>query len=61
MTSAFVDAAELMGHVLGAPGFPFVVVEHPISSADAAMLTERAEKAAAECVAVLLGQPLTRS
>jgi hypothetical protein len=33
MTTRFVSAAELMCRVLGAPGFAFAVVDHPISSA----------------------------
>lgn len=50
MTSQFVSAAELMGRVLGADGYPFVVIEHPISSASPEALAERAEAAAAACV-----------
>ncbi|MCY3971222.1 MAG: hypothetical protein OXG74_14910 [Acidobacteria bacterium] len=42
MTSAFVDGAELMSHACGAPGYPFAVIEHPISSATGAELLERA-------------------
>jgi hypothetical protein len=33
MTSRFVSAAELMARVLGFPGYPFVVIPHPVSSA----------------------------
>ena len=33
MTDRFVTAAELMARVLGADGYPFAVIEHPISSA----------------------------
>ena len=33
MTTRFVTAAELMGRVLGMPGYRFVIIEHPISSA----------------------------
>jgi len=42
MTSAFVDGAELMAQACGAPGYPFAVIEHPISSATDAELLERA-------------------
>lgn len=49
MTEAFVSAAELMGQVLGADGYPFIVIDHPISSASTETLTERAVKAAAAC------------
>lgn len=54
MTENFVSAAELMAEVLGAPGFPFVVIDHPISSATTEQLEARARRAADECVAVLL-------
>ena len=33
MTTRFVSAADLMGRVLGMPGYRFAVIEHPISSA----------------------------
>jgi hypothetical protein len=36
MTSAFVDAAELMARVQGVPDHQFAVIEHPIASADMA-------------------------
>ncbi len=32
MTSAFVDGARLMAAALGAPGYRFVVIDHPIAS-----------------------------
>ena len=53
MTEKFVSAAELMAQVLGAPGHPFVVIPHPISSATAEQLNEVATKATEECVALL--------
>ena len=49
MTEKFVSAAELMGRVLGADGYPFVVVTHPISSASPDELAERARAAAESC------------
>ena len=55
MTSKFVSAAELMARALGAEGYPFVVVDHPISSATTEALTRRARKAVAESVAILRG------
>ncbi len=51
MTEQFVSAAELMAKVLGMPGYPFVVIDHPISSATREQLAERARRAAAECAA----------
>ncbi len=53
MTDRFVSAAELMSSVLGAPGYRFVTVDHPISSASATELAAAARTAAAECVALL--------
>ena len=53
MTAKFVSAAELMARALGAEGYRFVVIEHPISSASAQDLAERARRAAAECAALL--------
>ena len=38
MTTRFVSAAELMCRVLGMPGYEFVVIGHPISSASDEML-----------------------
>jgi len=55
MTSNFVSAAELMARALGADGYPFVVVDHPISSASSGELATRARKAVAESVAILRG------
>ncbi len=43
MTTQFASAAELMGRVLGYPDYPFVVIDHPISSADDAALLARAQ------------------
>ena len=54
MTEQFVSAADLMAQVLGAPGFPFVTVDHPISSASTEELGRRASVAADECAAILL-------
>jgi len=53
MTSNFVSAAALMARALGAEGYRFVVIEHPISSASAEQLAARARSAAAESVALL--------
>lgn len=53
MTGQFVSAAELMAKVLGLPGYPFVVIDHPISSATGDELAERARRAAVDCVALL--------
>ena len=42
MTREFVSAAGLMARVLGFPEYPFVVIDHPISSAGDAALLARA-------------------
>ena len=42
MTTAFVDAAHTMAAALGARGYPFAVIEHPVSSASDAGLESRA-------------------
>jgi len=46
MTERFVSAAELMARVLGMPGYPFVVIPHPVSSATADRLRGMAKIAA---------------
>ena len=55
MTSKFVSAATLMSRVLGADGYAFVTIEHPISSASQELLAERAREAARAGVAILTG------
>ena len=44
MTSRFVSAAELMSNVLGAPGYKFAVIDHPVSSASDTELANKARK-----------------
>jgi len=56
MTTQFVSAAELIARVLGAEGYPFVVIDHPISSRSAEGLAEGARKAVADGVDILTGQ-----
>ena len=45
MTTRFVSAAEMMGKVLGMPGYQFATIEHPVSSASDAELAARARAA----------------
>ena len=54
MTSKFTDAAELMARSLGAEGYPFVVVDHPISSASPEQLAEQARRAVREGIGTLV-------
>ena len=56
MTTKFESAAELMARVLGADGYPFVTIDHPISSATPEVLSERARIAVSESAAILAGQ-----
>lgn len=53
MTEKFVSAAELMARTLGAPGYRFVTIAHPISSAGLDALGAAARTAAAEAVYLL--------
>jgi hypothetical protein len=45
MTTRFVSAAEMMGRVLGLPGYAFAVIDHPVSSATDEELAARARAA----------------
>ena len=56
MTSSFVSAADMMARALGAEGYRYVVIEHPISSASLEALAERGRKAAGEAAAILLAR-----
>ncbi len=56
MTTKFVSAAELMARTLGAEGHPFVVIEHPISSASEAALAEQARLAIEQAMRVFAGE-----
>jgi len=53
MTEKFVSAADLMSSVLGAPGFRYVTIEHPISSASEDALRQRARMAVKDALGVL--------
>jgi hypothetical protein len=56
MTSSFASAADMMARALGAEGYRYVLIDHPISSASAQALAERARTAAADGAAILLGR-----
>ena len=55
MTTKFVSAADLMAKVLGVDGYPFVVIDHPISSASGETLDAWARQAARESMDLLIG------
>ena len=52
----FRSAADMMARALGAEGYRYILIDHPISSASAEALGERARRAAAESAALLLGR-----
>jgi hypothetical protein len=54
MTVRFASAAEMMGRVLGMPGYPFVQIEHPVSSASDAELAARARAAIEQGLKILV-------
>jgi len=53
MTEKFTSAADLMARVLGAEGYAYAVIDHPISSASPDTLDIRAATAAETCVGIL--------
>tara|TARA_Y100000814_G_scaffold268928_1_gene224157 strand:- start:37 stop:249 length:213 start_codon:yes stop_codon:yes gene_type:complete len=55
MTTKFVSAADLMSRVLGADGFSFVTIDHPISSAKPDKLSNCARQAAVTGAEILVG------
>ncbi len=55
MTTKFVSAADLMARVLGADGYRYVAIEHPISSADDSALDAEAKRTVEEARAILCG------
>ena len=55
MTTKFRSAAEMMARALGSEAYPFVVIDHPISSASEDELGLRARLAVAESVGILVG------
>ena len=54
MTSKFVSAAEMMSRALGAEEYPFVIINHPISSASKDELIIQASIALKEGVNLIL-------
>ena len=53
MTSAFVDGAQLMAGALGAAGYGFAVIDHPIASATSEQLAGRARAVLEQARALL--------
>ena len=55
ITDRFEQTAQVMAQVSGRPGFPFVVIPHPISNNDDAVLRTKAAEAVQQCAAILAG------
>jgi len=53
MTEKFISAADLMARVLGADGYTYAVIDHPISSAGPEALELQAAAAAETCIGIL--------
>ncbi len=53
ITDRFVQTAQVMAEVSGMPGYPFVVIPHPIANNDDAILRRKAEEAVQQCMAIL--------
>jgi len=56
MTDRFVRSAELVGEMNGLPGYPFVVIGHPVANNDDAALKAKAEFAVKELVPLLMNR-----
>jgi hypothetical protein len=53
ITDRFVQTAQAMAAVSGMPGYPFVVIAHPIANNDDAVLHVKAQEAVQQCLAIL--------
>ncbi|MBI3304140.1 MAG: hypothetical protein HYZ72_18915 [Deltaproteobacteria bacterium] len=56
ITDRFTQTARVMAQVSGMPGYPFVVIPHPISNNSDAVLRTKAEDTVRQCVAILEGR-----
>jgi hypothetical protein len=54
-TEPFVSSAEAMAMLGGIPGYPYVILPHPLGSLDRDALREKAIQAAPEVLQILLG------
>jgi hypothetical protein len=54
ITERFTQTAEAMAQISAMPGFPFVVIPHPISNNSDAVLREKAVAAVEQCVTILV-------
>jgi len=53
VTDRFVRSAELVGQLNGLPGYPFVVIGHPVANNDDAALRVKAQAAVRDLVPLL--------
>ncbi|HTW50695.1 MAG TPA: hypothetical protein VME45_02225 [Stellaceae bacterium] len=58
MTTEFVHEANMQKDALGMPDLAPVVIDHPLSTLGDAEISERAEQAAEQAVAIWLGPPI---
>ena len=56
ITDRFVRSAEVVGEVNGLPGYPFVVIGHPVANDDDAALRLKAEAAVKAIVPMLIAR-----
>jgi hypothetical protein len=54
ITERFIRSAEVVGEVNGLPGYPFVVIGHPVANDDDAALRLKAQGAIDMIVALLM-------
>ena len=54
-TEPFVSSAETMAMLGGIPGYPYVMLPHPLGSLDQDALREKAIQAAPKVLQILLG------
>jgi hypothetical protein len=52
-TTPFVVTAQNIARVMGLPDYPFVVLEHPLGSLDAARIQQRAAAAYEQAISIL--------
>ena len=53
ITDRFVKSAQVVAQVNGLPGYPFIVIQHPVANNDDAALRAKAEQATARIVELL--------
>lgn len=56
ITDSFRATAEAMASALDMDGYPFVVIEHPVSSNDDRVLRQKAELTVAEALQLLVSR-----